>query len=219
MTTSDLQDTHVLACNPAAFAWIEDAVLPELRHLVTADSGDFGLLHLLRKPDRLSLLLDPEAEIGDTDLQALLPLVWPGVEAPYQWEYQNLLALFRRTGFITDEAKQARPTGALTIYGGVASQRYRSGISWTTSREQAHWFSFRYAFTGRGVVYAGSVKPEHILGMFGSRDETEIVVDPLTVRGIKAIERRGGAVLQGQDGRPASSHRAVPVWGSDARSR
>jgi hypothetical protein len=109
------------------------------------------------------------------------------VEAPYQWGYAELVGLFRRAGFVSDGP--ALPTEPITVYRGVCSQRYRSGISWTTSREQARWFAKRFAFKGRGVVYSGTVAPEHVLGMFNERGECEVVTEPLTAQAITAVER------------------------------
>ena len=193
--STGLIDTYILAGCWDATEWIESNVFGALRDLaIDPDRDDGALLLLLEKPLRLDLLF--EVQFGDDDLRTLLAYVWPDIEQPSNWGNQNLLSLFRRAGFVSDG--QPQPTEPLTIYRGVCSSRYRSGLSWTTDRERAYFFARRFAFDGRGVVYTGIADPKHILGMFDDRQETEIVVDPSMVRRIRAIER--GLIFSAADG-------------------
>lgn len=90
--------------------------------------------------------------------------------------------------------------GNLTIYRGNAGENPRHGHAWTLSKETAEFFS-RMPWSLRGTIVFGITPPEDgvptiwratvaadaVLAYFDDRGETEVVVDPDTLRDIEKI--------------------------------
>lgn len=61
------------------------------------------------------------------------------------------------------------------------------GLSWTTDKEKAKWFAQRYSWQGTGVLLRATVKKEDVLAAFVGRGESEIVIDPLDLTGVRTV--------------------------------
>ena len=75
----------------------------------------------------------------------------------------------------------------IKIYRGVSStnKKHINGMSWTLSKQVARKFADRYF--SKGYVFEAEVDKKDILAFFSSMNETEIVVDPKTLKNIKPL--------------------------------
>lgn len=113
---------------------------------------------------------------------------------------REAIGLFQRVGFVTD-ADEPLPIGELTVYRGARTPRHRLGLSWTLEPERARFFAQRFT-AGTGVVYVAHVDAEAVLAYFTSRNEAEVIVDPITLRNIHRLAPTG-APTGAQEGKPA----------------
>ena len=76
----------------------------------------------------------------------------------------------------------------LTVYRGVTSYNEKrvKGLSWTLDEEKAKWFAERFGENGK--VYSAEIDKKDVYAYFGSRGESEVVVDPKGLRAITLIE-------------------------------
>lgn len=71
----------------------------------------------------------------------------------------------------------------VTLYRGVSIGRKKYGISWTDDEEKALWFKARFERGGKkGSLLKVTVKKEHCLAYFDTRNEKEIVLDVNAVK-------------------------------------
>jgi hypothetical protein len=119
-----------------------------------------------------------ERRLTGADMRDVVADVWCAAEWP-----QGALGIAIWTMFFR-MADYPAPGGPLTIYRGATQGRCR-GMSWTTDRDKAQWFSQRFVAThDPAYVFAVEVPPEAVLADIdavkgnGSRHEHEIVVDP-----------------------------------------
>lgn len=175
------------------WAWFEEAV----------SEGDFSeALGGLGSEERATAFAYIGSEYGEASLPApelrrLLHEWWPMVDASAHVA-EEIVALFRRAGYVNDTGR--RLEGELTVYRGNLGEDPRLGISWTLSRAKARWFaqyangSPRALFLGleridgeepRPTVWRATVAASDVLGYFGSRRESEVVLDPATVRDVE----------------------------------
>jgi len=96
--------------------------------------------------------------------------------------------MFRDAGFVTDNAQRviAARRRSLTVWRGAAP-RHSKGMSWTLDIDQARWFAHReltvFGYDDAAVFKAKVPRP-HVLAMFfEKRAESEVVVNPRTLRG------------------------------------
>ena len=76
----------------------------------------------------------------------------------------------------------------ITVYRGVIENGKPNGLSWTTSKKVAQWFSNRF-YTGTGKVYKMVIKnPSDILAYFNNRNEKEVIVDTSRQKNWEIIE-------------------------------
>ena len=128
-------------------------------------------------------------ELTAPELRVLLRAVWTNVELPSRiLETHYWLAMFRDAGFVTDDAERAIAVRrrSLTVWRG-ATPRYSKGMSWTLDIDQARWFAHReltvFGYDDAAVFKAKVPRP-HVLAMFFERRaESEVVVNPRTLRG------------------------------------
>lgn len=134
---------------------------------------------LYEKPYRMTMLMNWwHDKVIDLDiLKDLLPEVWVNTEHPRQFGYSRIVKLFRATGYLTD-APDHQPPDSILIFRGCQPKDKR-GISWTFNPRKADWFARRLDHRGTAKVYKARVRSKKgILGVFLSRDEDEVVVDP-----------------------------------------
>lgn len=111
--------------------------------------------------------------------------VWSDLKAggadPHVW-----VKMFKAAGFVSDG--QPRPEGDVVAYRGDRYGRWR-GMSWTTDLDCAHGFAEWFDFNHTGVVFEATLRPHQVLALYGGRGESEVIVNPFSLRG--PTDRRG----------------------------
>lgn len=147
------------------------------------------------------LELDSEWPLDDNELRAVLREHWDCCDGggPHR---DDFLELFRRVGFVTDTGRTF--TGELVAYRGNLGEDPRLGISWTLSRRKARWFALYALDSPRArwlgltrsdgsepvaTVWRCTVNAADVLGYFGCRRESELVLDPSSVREVELVLR------------------------------
>ncbi|OJW27641.1 MAG: hypothetical protein BGO49_23115 [Planctomycetales bacterium 71-10] len=92
---------------------------------------------------------------------------------------------------IMHEEERAALSGlpdVLTIYRGYGLPKCRKGWSWTTDPEKARWFADRFAAIDevKPKVVRGTCRKADVIAYFTRRNESEVVIDPKDIEGIKA---------------------------------
>lgn len=136
----------------------------------------------LRTQYRLTLFKYTNQYMSTEDFKEVLLFSWIMVEHPLSdvnVTKNEMLRWFGKLNFVSDFS------GAVTIYRGVGSEKYRDGISWTLDKSKAEWFATR--FTDNGIVYSAKVKSKDILYYISDRGEEEIIVDPKKLMQVERI--------------------------------
>jgi len=136
-------------------------------------------LWLYEKPYRLSILYVwwRAKIVTDAQLKEILPEAWTNAEFPFQCQYRKILAMFRRTGYVTDAPDHHPPESEVYIFRGCLP-KHKNGLSWTFNPRKADWFAHRLNKKNTGRVYRAHIPKEGVLGIFLGRNEDEVVVDP-----------------------------------------
>ena len=146
------------------------------RALKQAKWGRAMVVH--EKPYRLGFLIERQCSIPDGELEELLIKAWATSEFPSDNDAAALIALFRRTGYITDSAGPDRtpPRLPLVVHRGGRPQ----GMAWTLRLEVAVKFAKRFRnVPGRDSGLWSALAPPHsVLALVTERDEAEVVLDP-----------------------------------------
>lgn len=134
------------------------------------------------------------AELAIEKFGALVCDVWSGAEWPQQSIGQrDWLEIFATCGFIS-ESGAAAPCEPLTLWRSDWPWSKGRGMSWTRNIEKARWFASRNALFSHvfydvklpGAIFEATVPPAAVLACLdgdGSRDESEVVVNPRRLRG------------------------------------
>lgn len=143
---------------------------------------DFGMMG---RVERASHFLDIWHKLTPEQLNELLPEIWvmaewPGVMYPYD-EWTTIFYEAFEAGFISDDGTE-RPTDYKTkveLYR-AATPDYIYGMGWTNNLETAKWFNNRNHTFGwkDSKIYKTVVPKGVILGIFNTRKEDEIIIDP-----------------------------------------
>ena len=180
-------DLSTLFANPEQRGLAKESRSEHLTRVCAAiDAQDWrSLFPLLGHAGRGAALVLLSDRMDAATLNRILAEWWNATEGVRPRE---AIPLFRRAGYVTDDATATPPTetGNLTIYRGVRIPRHRLGISWTLDLERARFFAGRYT-AGGGYVYVAELPPDGLLGYFTDRNEREVVVDPGTLRKIKRL--------------------------------
>jgi predicted ABC-type ATPase/DNA-binding MarR family transcriptional regulator len=140
-------------------------------------------INLHERPYRLDAFMDVEDEMTDGEYWSSLADVW--VDSENIWQNQDIwksaLSSKRpdRISMMNKEEQKefASLPNELTIYRGYLKGKNKNGLSWTTDRDKAEWFSNRLA--GRGdnpVVQQATVNKKDVVAYFSRRGESEVVV-------------------------------------------
>lgn len=78
-------------------------------------------------------------------------------------------------------------TKGLTIYRGVSYSGKPEGISWTTDKQKAIWFSNRFNGKNKRVYQMTITNPDYILSYFSGRAESEVIVDTIKCKDWQVI--------------------------------
>jgi hypothetical protein len=189
--------------HPILVAQREQALVQRQYFRKRAEAGDYvGALEVLSSEDVANgiLDLDGEYELSAEDLGAVLLAHWPRCDA-HGHLVPEMLIYFHLAGYVSDTGRTF--TGPVRIYRGNLGEDPRAGISWTVSKAKARWFASDYTLSPRGgflgleradqqadarpTVWSGIVGAKDILGYFGKRRESEVVVDPSTIRDIERV--------------------------------
>ena len=124
--------------------------------------------------------------LSKEDFSELLADAWVSSENPNcdaNLNKSELLAMFKEadTAYLMGEDEYRELQGLVdpvTVYRGVTSHNAKNvrALSWTLDYDVAEWFSKR--FNEDGTVYEAQINKEHILALFNSRNESEVIVDP-----------------------------------------
>ena len=169
-----------------------------------ADGDYLGCLERADPCDRFALLhhwiVDGDLLLYAADPRRIVAYVWTDTEGPSQQQgewidvFSSVVDLFGRVSD-TDE----KLSGELSIFRGRSGDEELPGMSWTLSREKAEWFAGRFPQYGEPVVYSATVRAEEALGYFTGRGESELVVDPETLRALRDV--RAVETEQADEGR------------------
>ena len=140
-------------------------------------------INLHERPYRLDAFMDVKDEMTDSEYWSSLADVW--VDSENIWQNQDIwksVLSSKRPNRINmmnkDEQKEfASLPNELTIYRGYIKGKNKNGLSWTTDKDKAEWFSTRLA--GRGdnpVVQQATVNKKDVVAYFSRRGESEVVV-------------------------------------------
>lgn len=166
-------------------------------------------LLLIDSMQRFPALLRLMLELDGDDDRRLLCSWWPHVDhiRPHRWLALALfvLATSRDRGPLCDEIGVVLQDQQVVYRGSCTSEFYdvigrrkpakRLGISWTTDRSIAERFIgdrvhrfVRHKEGARPLVLRATLDKSQVLGLFGGRGESEVVVDPTTLKKIVAFE-------------------------------
>ena len=150
-------------------------------------SGEFDwheYLFAMSKPSRLRAFLEIRFKLGDREYWEFLSQLYVESEAIHQniGAWKEFLSEKRPCSefFMTlkdREVLKALPE-TFPIYRGYG--RYKSGLSYTLSREMAEWFASRFAKSGEpaGNVRERTIAKTQVFAYLGARNEQEIVIHP-----------------------------------------
>ncbi len=137
----------------------------------------------------------------DDELRAVLLAHWDRCDGSGPCG-KELLGLLHRVGFISDTGRTF--SGEVVAYRGNLGEDPRLGLSWTLSKARGRWFalyardSSRARFLGLSradgnepvaTVWRAVVDAATVLGYFGKRRESELILDPASVRDAEVILR------------------------------
>ncbi len=151
--------------------------LKRLWELWEKDAAGYIFLHA--RPFRFQALLDTKRWCEKVQWYALAGEVWLDSEGPGQNKALWLKEVFQSTSssltMTEQEQELLEKTRTLKVYRGAGSRRHaRYGLSWTTDRDKAIWFSRR--FTQEAYLAETLVEKRHIAARFLRRGEFEVIL-------------------------------------------
>lgn len=140
-------------------------------------------LTVIEKPYRMEEFLKIQSSIEDDQAYYnLFEDIWVGVENIWQYKDQLALHIIERVATLPDHQRfdpavklNFDSNGELEIYRGVNKNGDHYGLSFTTDREQARWFSSRLCKLKEGYVRELTVTKEDIIFTTNRRGEEEVV--------------------------------------------
>jgi hypothetical protein len=190
-------DTSKLGFSPQAAAIYEYERATKQEYLNDAiDGGDLDQAAVLAGstwgPQLVAYLL--QEEYGrHPKFPAVLAHVWIMNHAPLvSMRAMSWRKAFQAAGFVSDTDGRRPPDQAMRVYRGGRDMADWNGMSWTTDLEIENRFRGMRCggqYTG-GYVCETIVDPHHVLALFDSRNESEVVVDPYWIsrnRTVRAI--------------------------------
>lgn len=150
--------------------------------LKNSEYGKYVFIH--ERPYRINAFLeiDGEVELSPKEFNSILRQVWMDSENifEYFYEWEELWGCSVRDMVMekSDTKEFSKLPEVITVYRGQ-DRDYDLGMSWTTNKDKAIWFSQR--FSKNGEVLTGKVLKENVLAYFNGRNESEIVVLPQNV--------------------------------------
>ncbi len=173
--------------------WVQDAYNRiAAEDALQAERWDQYFL-LVNRPYRMDALLAILDLLDDAEYWRLLRRVWDDAEHLFIWRrvIPALLESDRSSRELLmneqERAYLATLPEIVTVYRGY-NRGHRSGWSWTLSEERAGWFARRFWFLDKTDprVAVGTAARGDIIAYFAERQESEIVVNPSRVRGVRS---------------------------------
>lgn len=156
----------------------------------------FGLFLMITNPYKLAFLKYAAPDLSKQNLALFLSHAWTITESPNSdpnLNQKELLSMFRSVEpqMLMDGEEYAIFQGlddVMTVYRGVTSYNAKNvkALSWTLDRDVAEWFAHRYGEDG--TVYEARIGKEHILAVFTSRNESEVIVDPAQLMELARVQ-------------------------------
>lgn len=164
----------------------------------------FQISCMLNKPYRLAFLKYAQPHIEEKEFAQLLGLCWIQTEGPNQdvnVSQKEFVEMFQKASTedlmnLDERRKLAELSDEIEIYRGVTEKNKDNilAMSWTMKQETAEWFAKR--FGSKGKVYRAKVRKEDILAVFLGRNESEVIVDPKSLKEISLCEPAMTAVAK-----------------------
>jgi hypothetical protein len=171
---SDFQNAQV----NTHFEWKKKEVAKARRE---KNWNNYIFLH--ERPYRLNAFLDIEKKLTGNEYWKMLGEIWTDSENIYQnlFLWKKLLGANRkgRCYFMDEDDREkfrALPN-EIVVYRGC-EPRNRDGLSYTTDRAKAEWFSRRLNKRGDDIVIEKLIKKADAFAFLGGRGENEIVLKP-----------------------------------------
>ena len=156
----------------------------------------FQICCMMNKPYLLTFLKYAQPHIEKKEFAQLLALCWIQTEGPNQdvnVSKRAFVEMFQKASTedlmnLDERRKLAELPDELTVYRGLTEKNKDNilAMSWTMKQETAEWFANR--FKGKGKVYRAKIRKEDILAVFLGRNESEVIVDPKSLKEISLCE-------------------------------
>lgn len=166
------------------------------RQMIDQSETVMEVAGMITKPYAFGFLKYAEDHLSKRDLSHMLSAFWTMTESPNQdpnLSKQELVRLFRKSDpavlMDAEELEQLHGLAdTVTIYRGVRSSRPGNveALSWTLNKKTAEWFAHRFGRDGN--VYEARIDRDHILAVFNSRNEAEVIVDPNYLRDVTPVQ-------------------------------
>ena len=164
----------------------------------------FQISCMLNKPYRLAFLKYAQPHMDEKEFAQLLALCWIQTEGPNQdvnVSKREFVEMFQEASAenlmnLDEHRKLAELPDEITVYRGITEKNKDNilAMSWTMKQETAEWFANR--FKGKGKVYRAKIRKEDILAVFLGRNESEVIVDPKSLKEISLCEPAMTAVAK-----------------------
>ena len=157
-----------------------------------------GVIFMIRESYKLTFLKFIKSSLSLEDFSELLGEVYVNSENPNDDQNVSISTLVRwfkqakKEALMNEEELKGYNSlpDHLIVYRGVAVDRKRNGISWTTDLSVAKWFADRFNTDVRkGYVLRTEISKADVLAFFSRRGEKEIVCKPEKER-IRKIEEK-----------------------------
>ena len=161
-----------------------------------ADGDISTVINMHERPYRLEALSNFVSESPE-QFYPVMGEVWTGSENIWQnldmwkmlWHQADHLGHTRLTMDEKDLEflSVVQKAGTVEIYRGAEPRRNVRGLSWTTDRKKAEWFSRRFR---AGHTYQVTVGVQDIIAAFVGLGESEVILRPRRLKNLKANEIR-----------------------------
>ena len=160
----------------------------------------FDIIVLLNKAYYMTFLKFAEPYLSKKDFSEQLKECWVQQEYPNRdnnVNHRTLIKWFRNANAKAlmekeelsklKELKNKCEVERLTLYRGVELDGKANGLSWTTSKDKAVWFSKRFKSENSKVYKLVVKNPNNILAYLDNRNEAEVIVDTIKEKGWEEI--------------------------------
>jgi len=147
------------------------------------DKNWSSYIYMHERPYRLDAFSEIQDQMSDIEYWTSLGDIWIDSENLWQnkEQWDSFLSSKRpgRENMMNENERMdlSQLPNSLSIFRGFIEDQNENGLSWTTDKEKAKWFSTRFAKTGdKPVVAKATVKKDDVVAYFTRRGESEIVL-------------------------------------------